>query len=1059
MTKKIWAGFCVGLAVLFLFTTVLEGAFLRGVTVHVKQPDGTVLTCLASGDEFYSWLHDRDGFTIVRDGATGYLVYARRVDGKLAPTAFIAGRTDAGTLESGGITRGLLDGPQLRSARIAAAEEAPIVNAPQTGTINNLVVYIRFADQEEFAEAFVDGVGDFFNSVETGASSMKSYFAEVSYSQLSVGSTFYPGTTPGVFSYQDVYPRAYYMPYDATTNPDGYANEDVRRVREHALLRNAVNTIAAEVPAGLNIDGDADGQVDNICFIVKGEPTAWSTLLWPHKWALYTTPYAYINGKLVWTYNFQLETSLNVSVLCHEMFHSLGAPDLYHYNADYQYLSPVWAWDLMEWNLDPPQHMSAYMKWKYGHWIASIPEITSSGTYSVHPLTSATNNCFKIASPVSSTEYFVVEYRKATDGGTFESSLYNEGLLVYRINTAYTGNANGPPDEVYIYRPGGTPTEEGMPWYAPFSGQQARTAINDGTDPGSFLTDGSPGGLSISNVGAYGDTISFDVSINTFTVTLPNGGETWVSGAPATVTWMSTGSVGAVDILLTTDWGANWSVLANDTPNDGTETVTVPAAASSSCFVAVAEGAFWVPYDISDASFSIVPPTASVTVTAPNGGERWISGTSRAITWTWTGTIENVAIEYSTVGGTSWSPVAASTPNTGSFSWTVPAGASETCLIRVSDASNASVADTSDGLFAIAAPPVLDLVGTWDGQGVYYRNSGTGGWVKLASPATMIACGDLDGDGIDDLLGLWPAQGGIWVKYSGSGLWARLSSTAVHIAAGDMNGDGRDDLVGTWDGQGVYYRNSISGEWVRLASPATMVTAGDIDDDGADDLIGIWPTQGGVWVKYSGSGTWARLSSTARDIAAADMDGDGRDDLVATWDGQGVFYRDSADGSWVRLASEASQVTAGDLEPDAKADLIGIWPAQGGVWVKFSSSGAWARLSSTASDICAGVMRAAGSPAGSAAERELRIPRGGAAVGPDGAIEKQDLSDQGPEGERFAPRIEGRQVPAAVREGRRGAKPGPGERGFSWRDQKRLVPGGESESPPKVTRKPSLTSR
>ena len=39
-----------------------------------------------------------------------------------------------------------------------------------------------------------------------------------------------------------------------------------------------------------------------------------------------------------------------------------------------------------------------------------------------------------------------------------------------------------------------------------------------------------------------------------------------------------------------------------------------------------------------------------------------------------------------------------------------------------------------------------DLLGTWDGQGVYYRDSATGTWVKMASPATLITTGDIDGD-------------------------------------------------------------------------------------------------------------------------------------------------------------------------------------------------------------------------------------------------------------------------------------------------------------------------
>ena len=50
----------------------------------------------------------------------------------------------------------------------------------------------------------------------------------------------------------------------------------------------------------------------------------------------------------------------------------------------------------------------------------------------------------------------------------------------------------------------------------------------------------------------------------------------------------------------------------------------------------------------------------------------------------------------------------------------------------------------------------------------------------------MIASGDLDGDGMDDLLGIWPSQGGVWVKYSTTGGWQLLSSTAQYIATGKM---------------------------------------------------------------------------------------------------------------------------------------------------------------------------------------------------------------------------------------------------------------------------------
>jgi M6 family metalloprotease-like protein len=739
MSDRSLKRFCLGSVLALFCAVVVEAAYLRNVPVHVQQPDGTVLSCLASGDEHYNWLHDQNGYTIMRDPATGFLVYANKVAGRLVPTEFIAGRTDAGTLARAGIKARLLDEPKTREMRVAAAANVPIVNAPSTGTINNLVVYVRFSDQTDFAQALVDSTAVSFNSITSGADSMRNYYAEASYGQLTVSSTFYPGSTPGIYSYQDAHPRAYYMPYDAMTNPGGYPDENERRIREHALLRTAVNAIAAEVPAGLNIDGDSDGSIDNICFIVRGEPTAWSTLLWPHQWSLYTAPYAYINGKLVWTYNFQMETRLDVGVLCHEMFHSLGAPDLYHYSSDG--LEPVWAWDLMEWNLDPPEHMGAYMKWKYGHWIASIPEITTSGTYTLHPLTSATNNCYKIASPSSSTEFFIVEFRRKTNGGTFEGNLFNEGLLVYRINTAYTGNASGPPDEVYIYRPGGTTTLDGVPWLAPLSADQSRTAINDATDPSSFLTAGSPGGLSISNVGLLGNTISFDVAINTITVTAPNGGETWMAGDSRTVTWLSTGSMSTVDIQLSTNSGSTWTTLADNTPNDGSQAVTVPLVASATCLMRVAEGTYGLPSDTSNATFSIVIPPSPITVTSPNGGEVWEAGSSHNVTWTQSGMTGSVTIDLYK-GGILQKTLGTAGATSGTFSWAIAAAETVGYDYRIRVWQGTSW-DESDADFAVVVAATLPFSEDFTASpaGWVQQNGGTGIGTQWGLSATNYAGG------------------------------------------------------------------------------------------------------------------------------------------------------------------------------------------------------------------------------------------------------------------------------------------------------------------------------
>jgi len=296
-----------------------------------------------------------------------------------------------------------------------------------------------------------------FNTLDQ--QSLKDYFDEVSYGNLSIQSTHYPAVDMSSnMSYKDSHPRSYFQPYNSSTNTNGYQDETQRRTREHQLLVDAVNWINTNSPVsgGLNIDADGDNNIDNVCFIIRGNSEGWNELLWAHRWALWTYE-VYINGKRVWDYTFQPENQAQAHILCHEMFHALGAPDLYHYTPDG--ISPAGPWDLMESGF---VHMGAYMKWKYANhnWIGDIPVISAPGIYTLNPLTSNNNNAYRINSPNSATEYFVLEYRRSE--GLYESNIPGSGLLIYRINTSVgNGNADGPPDEVYIYRPGGTSASNG----------------------------------------------------------------------------------------------------------------------------------------------------------------------------------------------------------------------------------------------------------------------------------------------------------------------------------------------------------------------------------------------------------------------------------------------------------------------------------------------------------------------------------------------------------------------------------------------------------------------
>jgi M6 family metalloprotease-like protein len=576
-----------------------EAAFLRNVPQTVTQPDGTVLHLLATGDEYYNWLHDADGFVVIRDPETGYFVYAIKADGRLQPTALVVGEADPAAL---GLEKAVRPDPRylpdpeelygtsrrLR-ARAQAAEAAPVFSQ-----LNNIVIFIRFADEASVSFNSAATYEAWFNSTASSDSSMQRYFLEASYNQLTASSTFYPPPSgSAIVSVQDSHSRSYYRPYDATSNPGGYNKDapstspDSRDYREHTLLKSAVDAVASQVPPSINVDTDNDGYVDNVVFVVSGEAVSgdWANLLWPHRWAL-TSGYSVtvtINGKEVDDYNLQLDGNISGSgVLCHEMTHTLGAPDLYHYSdcSSAENLDPVGRWDLMADDRDPPQHMGAYMKQHFLGWISQIPTISTSGTYQLNPLTSAANNSFRIASPNSATEYFVLEYRQRSF--PFENSLPGSGLLVYRINTATgqrPGNPCGPPDEVYVYRPGGTATVNGNINSAFFASDVSRTAIDDTTNPSAFLSGGYPGGLSITGIGAAGATISFTVAIQqpcdtpgSFTLISPANGASVPADAPATLSWAASAGASSYDVYFGTD--QNPPLLGNQVETSKSVTVT-----------------------------------------------------------------------------------------------------------------------------------------------------------------------------------------------------------------------------------------------------------------------------------------------------------------------------------------------------------------------------------------------------------------------------------------------------------------------------------------------------
>jgi hypothetical protein len=96
---------------------------------------------------------------------------------------------------------------------------------------------------------------------------------------------------------------------------------------------------------------------------------------------------------------------------------------------------------------------------------------------------------------------------------------------------------------------------------------------------------------------------------------------------------------------------------------------------------------------------------ASITVTAPNGGENWDVGSTYEIKWTSQELTGNVQIDYSTNSGVTWKTITESTEDDGSYNWNVPHDPSDNCLVCISEADDDEGArDTSDTEFSIVNP-------------------------------------------------------------------------------------------------------------------------------------------------------------------------------------------------------------------------------------------------------------------------------------------------------------------------------------------------------------------
>jgi len=200
------------------------------------------------------------------------------------------------------------------------------------------------------------------------------------------------------------------------------------------------------------------------------------------------------------------------------------------------------------------------------------------------------------------------------------------------------------------------------------------------------------------------DTV-FSIIQPSMSVVSPAGGEELRVGQAATLKWTSEGVPGRVRLDLSRDGGNTWETLFASTANDGSEQwnpVTGPDTSNAVLRVTSLDNASVTASSMS--SFSIVTPT--ITVTSPNGGQRWFTGSVQPITWSAKGFDGGVRIELTRDGGTTWEILFDRTENDGLQEWLTSGVNASAARIRITALGQPQVTDQSDGPFSIATPTV-----------------------------------------------------------------------------------------------------------------------------------------------------------------------------------------------------------------------------------------------------------------------------------------------------------------------------------------------------------------
>ena len=138
---------------IFVSISTLFATWFNNIPREIKQANGEIIHCFISGDQYSKRLHDENNFTIILNSIDGNYYYANLdLNGVLRPSDFQVGEGNPAFF---GMEPGLtISKSEYEKKRLFYHNETSTRNsrdAPTSGEIAQLNVFIRFSDDPEFS--------------------------------------------------------------------------------------------------------------------------------------------------------------------------------------------------------------------------------------------------------------------------------------------------------------------------------------------------------------------------------------------------------------------------------------------------------------------------------------------------------------------------------------------------------------------------------------------------------------------------------------------------------------------------------------------------------------------------------------------------------------------------------------------------------------------------------------------------------------------------------------------------------------------------------------------